>query len=317
VNAVSTELVEALARPEPPGPTILDLPHHGIHENVPGAQYYAKVMGVASNSILTKFARAEVVYHQWVTGQLPDESTKALDFGVAVHMAVLEPDEFARRYAAEPDFGYCVAHQGSGTTKDQGAENKRRRDAWRAEHAGAIRLDEADARAIAGMRESLMRHPLVRTMVERGRRELTVRWEDPDTEIVCKSRLDTWLESISLIGDLKSTVDARPGPLARSVEKYGYARQAAFYPQGVHAVTGTHQRFAMVACEKKPPYLSAVYTLTPEALRIGQHECRVLLRRFRRCIDRGVWRGLPEGITELALRPWYEPEMDDEENEDL
>jgi hypothetical protein len=162
-----------------------------------------------------------------------------------------------------------------------------------------------------------MRHPLVRTMVERGRRELTVRWEDPDTEIVCKSRLDTWLESISLIGDLKSTVDARPGPLARSVEKYGYARQAAFYPQGVHAVTGTHQRFAMVACEKKPPYLSAVYTLTPEALRIGQHECRVLLRRFRRCIDRGVWRGLPEGITELALRPWYEPEMDDEENEDL
>lgn len=291
LQELSGELAARLAKP-PEGPSILELAH-GIHDGVPAEQYYRRVFGVASKSGLDLVRRAPALYKAWCDG-LELEETAALRFGTALHTAILEPDRFARVYVAEPDFGDC-----------RKKENKARRDAWRAENAHATALDADDAARIAGMRESLMRHALVRKLVENARREVTAKWTDRPTGIISKSRWDLWLDPIGTIADLKSTEDASPDAFKRSVAKWGYHRQHSMYEDGGRACGADVRNFAFIAAEKAPPYLVAVYNLDEQAVNKGREEIERLFRTLAECVESGIWPGYPAGITSLSLPRWY------------
>jgi exodeoxyribonuclease VIII len=70
----------------------------------------------------------------------------------------------------------------------------------------------------------------------------------------------------AIIIDWKTTQDATPSGFARSVARYGYAQQAAWYIDIVHAVYGVRVPFLFVAVESSTPYSVGLYTLPADQI---------------------------------------------------
>ncbi|MCY1004029.1 PD-(D/E)XK nuclease-like domain-containing protein [Nannocystis pusilla] len=129
-----------------------------------------------------------------------------------------------------------------------------------------------------------------------GSSEVAITWRDADTGLDLRARLDRLLvRRGSLVVDLKSTDDPNPEGFARSMYRFGYHRQAAFYCAAAQALHGTLPRFVFVAVRNEPPHEIAVYELEPEALAIGQHEIRESLDELSRAIRTNDWQAPWEG----------------------
>lgn len=272
--------------------SILDLPD-GLCSSVPESLYHARIPGVASKSVLDLVARAPAVYAAWLAG-VEREQTPALMFGKALHCAALEPDVYRATYTVEPSFGDC-----------RKKENKAARDEWRLSNGGRLLLEQPDALAIDGMVKAIAAHPLASKMLGGdGVSELTVKWTDPDTGIVCKSRADRYVERLNMCVDLKSTEDARAEVFAKSCANWGYHRQQAFYEDGFAAVGAQLEHFTFVAVEKRAPYLVAVYSLDADAVGKGREWARRTLGVFADCVESGTYPGLSNSIETLSLPRW-------------
>lgn len=272
--------------------TILDY-SAGLHANVPPRVYHGRHLGLVSKGALDYVARSPLHYRAWVDGVSLDEETPALTFGAAFHCALLEPERFATDYATEPDFGDC-----------RKKENKAARDAWRAEHAGATALAECDQSAISGMIASVRAHPLASRMISDGEPELTVRWEDVETGLQCKSRADYYVRKLGMVADVKSAVDARPSAFRKAVANYDYHVQDAIYRAGFSAVGAPIAHFVFIVVEKTPPHAVAVYSLDAATVARGYSAFRSRITTLADCLRSNDWPGYSGSIQELALPAW-------------
>jgi len=273
--------------------SFLDLPD-GLHENVPPALYYQRIPGVANKSGLDKLHQAPAKYRAWVDGA-DDEDSPVLSFGRAFHAATLEPAIFAATYTTEPDFGDC-----------RKADNKKARDEWRKANEGKTFLSADDAERIAGMSRAVRAHPLAGPLLSGGVAEVTAKWADPETGIVCKARIDYVRRDLETLIDLKSTSDASALSFAKSCANYGYHRQAAHYTDGCNLASGAEafDTFVFVAVEKTAPYLVAVLKLDEDAISKGRESIRADLRTMRECLDTDTWPGYPEEEQTISLPHW-------------
>ena len=313
--ATTGELAEALAAPEPL-PSLLDLAPGQLHPGVPEAVYHQRVLGVVSKGAADKVLESLATYRCWVDGAGGEPETKAQAFGTKAHAFTLQPDVFARTYVAEPDFGYCMKHDGSGTTKEQGADNRKRRDAWRAERRGATFVTAKDLAVVTGMRDVLTRCPDVghyfRALWD-GRdgyhAESTCLWECRESGLLCKSRPDLLVDAGALLDesvilDVKTTADCRAFAFSRSRADYGYHRQASHYHEGADSVGRPAQRFLFVAIEKTPPYLHQIYELDAGLLGLGGEQMLRAKMALVTAIAFNDWPGLPPGSKTLSAHPW-------------
>jgi hypothetical protein len=132
------------------------------------------------------------------------------------------------------------------------------------------------------MVEAIRRHPLASKMIRDGVSELTLKWTDPETGLTCKSRLDYYVESLGMIVDAKSTLDARWDPFRRDMIKYGYEVQDALYRGAARSSSRFKvQHFVFFAVEKVAPYAVATYTLDEAGIAAGYSKARGALRYAR------------------------------------
>ncbi len=265
---------------------------HGLHRDVPAGVYHERVPGMASKSALDLVKRSPAHLKAWLDGQ-EEEPTPPLVFGAAFHCAMLEPVVFAETYAVEPNFGDC-----------RFKEAKAERDRWRAANAGKLPLSANDAATIAGMSASVRAHPLASRMIRDGAPELTLRWRDADTGLECRARADYFVPTLRMAVDLKTTVDASAEEFRRSVAKYGYHRQDAFYRSAFAAVGCPLDHFVFVAVEKEPPYAVAVYSLDGEATLKGSESIARDMTTLERCFRENDYPGYPCEIQTLTIPPW-------------
>lgn len=264
----------------------------GLHRGVPDAVYHQRRKGVVSKSALDVFARSPAHYLAWLTE--PDEDTPALAFGRAFHCAVLEPERFAREYAAQPDFGDL-------RTKAARAE----RAEWVEAHPGVRAISADDAERIAGMTAAIMRHPVASRLLVGAEREVALSWEDNLSGLRCKSRTDAWRPDLATILDLKSTEDASPAEFARSVDKYRYDVQDALYRMGMRAAAGIDvAHFVLCAVEKQKPHDTVCYQLDEAAIVAGGNTARVEMMRFAECVRTDKWPGYSDRLETLSLPRW-------------
>jgi hypothetical protein len=277
-----------------PAKTLLDLPD-GLHENVSPDLYYERIPGVANKSALDKLHQAPAKYRAWVTTGDADQDNEALAFGRAFHAAVLEPESFSDTYTVEPDFGDC-----------RKTENKKTRDAWRADHVGKTLLSARDMETILGMRDAVRAHPIAGPLLTGGQAELTAKWTDPETGLTCKARVDYLRRDLQTLVDLKSTQDARPLAFAKSCANYGYHRQAAFYVDGCNEAAGAEvaDTFVFVAVEKTAPYLVALLEIDEDGISKGRESIRADLHTFKECIETDTWPGYPAEVQTISLPHW-------------
>lgn len=268
----------------------LKLPH-GLHRGVTEATYHEREM-IASKSALELVRRSPAHFLAWLQG-LEEEETPAMKFGSAFHCAALEPTIFAKRYAAEPDFGDC-----------RFKEAKAARDEWRRDNAGKILLSHDDFDSIVSMVKAVRTHPLAGRMIDDGEPELTVRWKDEATGLECKSRLDYWVAKHRMIVDLKSALDGSPQEFPRAAANLGYHRQDAFYRSGMAAIGEPADHFVFVVVEKKAPFAVSIYALDSNAVALGHAQNRRSLDVMGECVRENKWPGYEPSIQTLKLPPW-------------
>lgn len=280
--------------------SLLDLAP-GLYSNVPAEDYHQRVPGVVSKTALDLINRSLAHYKAWVDGA-EREATPPLLFGSALHMALLEPERFLRSYVVMPDFGDC-----------RFKENKARRDSWRLEvgwhenpSLSRVKvLEQKDADAIRGIYESVNRHPLAGRMIREGVSEATLVWEDEETGLRCKARMDYYAEKLGACYDLKSTEDARPEAFARSMASYRYHVQDAFYREGLRAVGRPCEHFVFIAVEKQPPYAVALYSLKDSDVQLGLRAARRDMRTLLEGIEKDAFPAYSETIETISLPGWY------------
>lgn len=231
----------------------------------------------------------------------PRRDTDTLFFGRALHCAVLEPEEFPKRYIIAPDFGDLRMVPGR-TTKEEGKANKERRNEWIAANAGKTVLDAEDGDRIAHMAASIQGHRAAMAAI-RGATEQVIRWTDPIHGIACKARLDILSTGIR---DLKTAADVSPRGFGASAAKYLYHGMAAWYHDGAIASGRclSPDLPLLIAVQHCEPWDVAVYRVELEALEAGRTLYRRLLRRFVECTAADWWPGVAPEIIPLQLPFW-------------
>lgn len=278
------------AQPEPPPPICVSQYPTGIHGSVPAEVYHRKELGVVNCSALKQLARTPAHYKAWLTGEETHE-TPALIFGRALHALVLEPHIFAAEYALKPDFGDLRTNAG-----------KALRDAWQSKNEGVTTVSADDWQRLHAMRDSVMADPIAGKLFVGGEAEVTAVWQS--NGLICKARLDYWIESRAIGVDLKSTEDASPAAFAKSVAQYRYHVQHAHYCEGMQVAGHPLRAFLFVAVEKTAPYAVAIYAIDADAEARGQGLREREMIALNDSLRTDTWAGYATTIQTLALPRW-------------
>ena len=171
-------------------------------------------------------------------------------------------------------------------------------------------LTPEQMQSIAAMCDMVRRHQGAANLLSSGLAELSGFWTDAETGIRCKFRPD-WLvvegsDSITGMADVKSCLDASAEGFSRAVAAYGYDVEAAFYQDGLKAVSGKTVPFFFVAAEKAAPFAVAVYQASEEMIGVGRAKYRAGLQLLAWCRKSNRWPAYqPNGeIEEINLPRW-------------
>lgn len=255
----------------------------GIYDCYTNAEYHA-ADGI-SKSDLDLIHRSPAHYKA-----ARHEDTPALRFGTAFHCAVLENDRFNATY---------TVIEGDRRTNVVKAAIKE------AEAAGKIILTADDFNALMGMAQAVFKNPICAALLRGSLKEHSVFAELDGVRVKC--RPDGWSTEKGVLFDLKSTEDASPEGFARTVAKYRYHVQDAFYRHVVASATNCDAddlSFIFIAVEKKPPFAVALYQLDEMAALQGWVEARDDMRRYRDAQTSGKWCGYSPKIESLSLPRW-------------
>jgi hypothetical protein len=254
----------------------------GIYSGIPAEVYHG--LPYVSNSYLSRLDKCPAA------ARVPTEETDALVFGRAAHSYILEgPEVFCQEFVVAPKIDKRTK-----AGKEQWAE-------FQEANTGRGLITADDMATIEDMRAAVHAHPFAKKLLGMGVSEQTVIWEDLQTGIMCKCRPDRIPSGgKGVLVDLKTTQEAGEISFARSMVKYGYARQAAMYLDGVARATGeTYDAFAFIAVEKSEPYRVETYLIDPEFIQWGRLEYQRLLRLEQMCRAEGEYPNYqhPELVT--------------------
>lgn len=264
----------------------------GLHDGVDELVYHA-LPGLSSTGV-KRMLEAPAVYH-WHT-QHPQPFKKAFEVGHAVHGKVLGVGLDAVVVPAE-----MLAANGAASTKEAKAFIKDARD------AGKVVLKQEEWDRVDAMAEAVLAHPDASYLVANGMPEASLIWDDPDTSVRCRGRLDYWHEGPYVAVDLKTVQSADPGRFARHAADLGYDVQAGHYQDGTATALGERliPRFLHVLVAKEPPHLVSVVELDPTFLDIGQSRARQAIQLYAKCAAEDNWPGIAPGIHRIAPPRWH------------
>ena len=256
-----------------------------------------------SKSHLDLVARSPL--HYWARyldpHRVPQEPTAAMAIGSAVHTHVLELDQWDLQYAVAP----------SGIDRRTKA-GKAEWDAFQSELGSRTAISRDDADLVMQIGRSVLKHPAAAYLLGLpGKAETTHMWDDEISGLQCKCRPDWLLNDGSIIVDLKTTEDASPNEFQKSIAKWRYHVQAAWYLDGIEKATGKRpEQFIFIVVEKKAPFACAVYVADPQMVEIGAQTARADLDKLNVCKAADHWPGYSDQIEIINLPPWMRPKAD-------
>lgn len=301
----------------------------GIYDHLPDTEYHSGE-GLSA-SILVEMARSAAHCRAKLDG-LRDKRTKALEIGTALHCAVLEPERFKAAYCLAPDptdpkfadvvpvadthlKAHCKSLGIAGYSKlkkddlknailDVAPDTRFWDQVLEDVQSRSIILNETDMNLCNGVMDSVANHQKASAAFSKGVAERSMYWEDPDSGILCRGRMDYYREDLGIVFDLKSCVDARYHKFQKDVMNYHYHMKAAWYLAGVKACGLPANGFAWLAIEKEAPYAIGLYMASDEMLQLGSERMNELLAQFAQCQSSGVWPGYVEEFSTLELPDW-------------
>lgn len=264
----------------------------GIFKSMPIDDYHA-AEGISNSGISLILEAPKKYWHEYLNKEnlsAKEEESKALSLGSAVHTLALEPLLFPKLFHVYPKLNR--------TTKDgkrsyidhlQLAEGRRL----------ITESEYVDAKAMA---DAIRSNPAFMRVVGEGHIEDSLFWES--NGVTLRSRPDFYNDFI--IVDIKTTQCAKPEVFQKSIAQYGYHRQGAMQIDALNALTANkYQYFAILAVEKSPPYLNAMYLLDIEAIERGREEYLHGVDIYKHCLTNNTWPGYSTKLESIHLPAWY------------
>ncbi|MEO1767967.1 PD-(D/E)XK nuclease-like domain-containing protein [Thiobacter aerophilum] len=269
--------------------------------SMPADQYHAH--SAVGHSGLLRIMRSPAHYREYVAN--PPEPTPAMQLGTAFHTAILEPNRFGETFVVAPKFDR--------RTK----EGKAAAEEWEASNSGKTPLPADQMAAIEQMVASVRSHQGAANLLASGMAEMSGFWVNQETGIECKCRPD-WVVTlegrpnwVTAIVDVKTCRDASADGFARSVAALGYDVQAAFYQDGIKALTGKTVPFYFVAVETEPPFAVAAYKASDDLIEVGRAKYRGALQLLKWCRENDRWPSYqPNGEIETINLPRWAANFD-------
>lgn len=261
----------------------------GVYDGISSADYHG-MLDYVSNSYLSKLNKCPAA------AKIPQEDIPAFVFGRACHAYVLEGEAVFFKE-------FCVAPELNKRTN----EGKALFAEFQAQNSGKDVITSDDYNKIIEISAAVSNHSFAKAVLADGKSEQSVFWTDAATGIKCKCRPDRIPSNgAGVLVDLKTTSDAGEYGFTRSVSSYGYARQAAFYLDGVNAATGSSfDAFVFVAVEKEAPFRVETYLLDEEFLAWGRYEYRRLLEVEMECRKDGNYPNYQTNELVTLYKPKY------------
>lgn len=267
----------------------------GIYHDMSNEDYHA-CKDAVSNSGLGDILQSPFHYYsRHLDPHRPPEPAKAGQLeGTLAHCAILEPDEFDRRYCVAPDVnrGTKVWNEFAALAAADGKE--------------AIKPAQYDA----AMRqaERVWKLPDVAAILSRGKPEVSTFWRDQETGVLCRVRPD-WVHETGggdvILLDVKTYADASPDEFVRQISRKGYARQDAMYSDGYSEASGkTVLSFVFLAVEDKWPFAASAVELDEDSASAGFMEYRDALHLYAWCVANNEWPGYPDGVQVVRMPQW-------------
>jgi hypothetical protein len=266
-----------------------------IERGMPAAEYHA--VRAASSTRLKEILRSPA-HLRWL-----DENGKtadALALGEALHARVLEGHMFDERFVVAPDI------------------DRRTRDgraAWEMfvnASVGRQVLTHDEAIAISGMHSALMSHDSAADLIEQARdRELSLFWEN-ECGFPSKARIDGYCAECRCLIDIKTTLNASKEEFSRSIARFGYALQAAWYIDAMRRAGFDVETMIFIAVEKTGPYGVACYTLGDDSIAIGRSQYTNAMALLAACEALNVWPSYSKSIERIDLPSWARSSGDGE-----
>jgi len=225
-----------------------------IYKDIPNEDYHAGV-GISS-SYIRRFGQSQLhaIEHK-------QESSPNLKFGTASHALIVEGQKaFDKEVRVLTGSPYTKAY------KEEKAEY---------EEQGFIVLKESEVETIQSMKDNMVYEGNAYLDAKGKIAEASVYWYEDD--ILCKCRPDMMCPPLKepnsdnkiVIVDYKTTISCEPFAFNKSVKKYGYDMQAAWYRRGIQMAGYDVDDFVFIAQEKVHPYASKVFRITKEQMDFG------------------------------------------------
>lgn len=279
----------------------VDLPAPGFHYGVSFEDY--------TRWPAINFSRLKPIRHtaskcKWEMDH-PKKPTPAMVLGSAIHVATLEPARFEQSFYIVPP---CDRRTSEGKAEfaehEKAAGNRLMIRQGSREDEGLLDDVEKLRAMAAAIRKSKAAAPFLNC---EGQNEVSMLWQDAETQLWCKGRMDRFvpsfakLDGLPVVVEIKTTRDAEPWSFGKDCDSMGYAAQAANYIAGVKVITGKTPFHLFIAVENEPPHDLQCHVLDDQSLQTGMLQYRTWLARYAQCLKSNQWPGYPDKLTVLSL----------------
>lgn len=283
-----------------------DWPNPGVYRGIAYTQYATlQAINATLLKALAQLPPAKALYKVQNQKMTPD-----IWAGIVMHSFMLDtPETFQRLY---PLAAPCGSLLKSGENKGQpcgAGTTKFIESGWRCGQHGGKNGRDGVSQELMGIIEAV--HPEIWRVAEAQMNypesELTLIWEDEDTGLLCKARLDLCDPQARNIADLKKSRHADADWFGGAVGTFGYHIQDAWYRRGAEScMDGGIWNFDFVVVELNKGEKNGVQVLTldDEAKRVGEATMQSALDVAAMCMEKNVW---PMYSTErkiVKMRPW-------------
>lgn len=274
----------------------------GIYRDLPIEQYHGDISSISKTG-LDAMARAPAIYHaQYLDPDRPPEPKRAGQLeGSLAHCALLEPDEFDKRYAVKNFDGRTSAGKA---------------EAAQIAEAGMTPINIDQRAAALAQATSMRKIPAVRLALDGDfETEMSAYAADQKTGVMrrCRPDLVHRAKSGAILFDVKTFSSANADDFARQVARKRYFVQHPFYCDVFEqAADVAVLAFVFIVVETEYPYLSAAMMLDDDSAEYGRRAARRDLDRYAECRASGVWPGYGADATVISLPRWLTQKDEDE-----
>ncbi len=156
--------------------------------------------------------------------------------------------------------------------------------------------------------KSYIRQTEIAGILERGKPEITMRWQEG--ELWFKSRPDFFTDDGLIMLDYKTTEDASPDAFSRQISRMGYDFQAEFYKRGAAANGYENVTFLILAQETEYPHACSLHAIHESLQEYARMRVERAIAIWRDCLTRNHWPAYPTQICTAMATNWQLAEME-------